>query len=300
MPLEEYLATPMRAQSQFTPTPLAISTQAAQPTAARTPFSNTGTAKALPALRPVRSLLNETPAPPEHQPALHHSSMMPSNSGVYYAQAASRPYHNGYPIQEPMQPMMSHQPMMNPLQRSLSGPTRQGRPYSVSPPPYHQGLMPPPPHSQPAVPSMNPPPMHLQSAVPPLTPAGPRSRPGSSSAPSSAPVSTAPPVAPPTAASASSKYRKLEPAPTPPHRLSYAGNGQELRTVQFDYREAIKDYTPVEAPPRHGPTQIRGWTHNNIRKTAAASAGTGGRSKSGDANSNTNAGANANSDEHAP
>jgi hypothetical protein len=48
--------------------------------------------------------------------------------------------------------------------------------------------------------------------------------------------------------------------------MSYSGNGQELRTVQFDYREAIKDYTPVEAPPRHGPTQIRGWTHNNIRK----------------------------------
>jgi hypothetical protein len=49
--------------------------------------------------------------------------------------------------------------------------------------------------------------------------------------------------------------------------MSYSGAGHELRTVQFDYREAIKDYTPVEAPPRHGPTQIRGWTHNNIRKT---------------------------------
>jgi hypothetical protein len=58
--------------------------------------------------------------------------------------------------------------------------------------------------------------------------------------------------------------------------MGYGGGGnggQELRTVQFDYREAIKDYTPVEAPPRHGPTHVRGWSHNNLKKTR----GSGGR-----------------------
>ncbi|KAL8420186.1 hypothetical protein RB594_003098 [Gaeumannomyces avenae] len=62
-----------------------------------------------------------------------------------------------------------------------------------------------------------------------------------------------------------SKYRKLEPAPTPPHRRGVGINGPELRTVQFDY-ETIKDYEPTEPPPRHGPTTIRGWTYNNIKK----------------------------------
>lgn len=61
------------------------------------------------------------------------------------------------------------------------------------------------------------------------------------------------------------KYRKLEPAPTPPHRRGMGINGPELRTVQFDY-ETIKDYEPTEPPPRHGPTTIRGWTYNNIKK----------------------------------
>ncbi|TLD12408.1 uncharacterized protein PgNI_03824 [Pyricularia grisea] len=62
-----------------------------------------------------------------------------------------------------------------------------------------------------------------------------------------------------------SKYRKLEPAPLPPHRQG-SQSGPELRTVPFNYREGIKDYTASEPPPRHGPTQIRGWTYNNLKK----------------------------------
>ncbi|KAH8839079.1 hypothetical protein MCOR27_011398 [Pyricularia oryzae] len=61
------------------------------------------------------------------------------------------------------------------------------------------------------------------------------------------------------------KYRKLEPAPLPPHRQG-SQSGPELRTVPFNYREGIKDYTASEPPPRHGPTQIRGWTYNNLKK----------------------------------
>jgi len=100
-------------------------------------------------------------------------------------------------------------------------------------------------------------------------------------------------------AAASSKYRKLEPAPTPPHRMGYTANGQELRTVPFDYMEAIKDYKPVEAPPRHGPTQIRGWTHNNLKKNRGggsnASSSSSGSAKNGKASSVDSAAATAES-----
>ncbi|KAK3322415.1 hypothetical protein B0H66DRAFT_203071 [Apodospora peruviana] len=253
----------------------------------RTPFSNNGAAKGLPALRPVRSLLNDSPPPPEPQgsPVPQHPNMVVSNSGAFFPPAPNRPFHTGFSVQEqvpvhPMQPVMQPQPLAAPFQGSpMTGPQapqqqRQMSPYG-SPSSYHNVPAPlgptagtassapipisassisPPPPLAPA--PFLPPGQSQLPIVPgqalPATPS-PRSRPGSSSA-----------------ASASAKYRKLEPAPTPPHRIGYAGNGQELRTVQFDYREAIKDYTPSEAPPQHGPTHIRGWTHNthsNIKKS---------------------------------
>jgi hypothetical protein len=221
----------------------------------RVPFTNTGASRgSLPALRPVRTLLEDpqAPLPPDSQdPNLQRPGMVVSNSGAYYPPAPNRPFHNGYshPEQQPLPgiqapppgpPSMQAQPPMQSAQLPPPYPT-------LSPPPYHPSLPPiPPPIGQ-----GQPPPLMPQS-MSPSTP--PRGRPGSSSA-------------------ASSKYRKLEPAPTPPHRTGYPGNGQELRTVQFDYREAIKDYTPVEAPPRHGPTHIRGWTHNNLKKARGSSRG---------------------------
>ncbi|KAK4106285.1 hypothetical protein N658DRAFT_14144 [Parathielavia hyrcaniae] len=227
----------------------------------RNPYSSSAGAKALPALRPMRSLLNEAPAYPEPQgsPALHHSNMVPSNSGAFYPPAANRPFHNAYSFQDPAQPMqftMPQQPLHNNLQAPpLGGPPMGSAPLRrmSTPPPYHQPIGPAPGLA-----------MHYQG--PPQPPAAggpvPRSRPGSSSAAAAAANAAA--------AAAASKYRKLEPAPTPPHRLSYSGNGQELRTVPFDPRGSIKDYPAVEAPPKHGPTHIRGWTHNNIRKASAA------------------------------
>ncbi|KAK0621521.1 hypothetical protein B0T17DRAFT_494104 [Bombardia bombarda] len=231
--------------------------------AGRNPFSNDGAAKALPALRPVRSLLNETPPPEPHgSPVPQHPSMVVSNSGAFFPPAPHRPFHNGFSIQEQgqmqgMQPGMQ-QPLASPVQPAVIPGPRPMSPYSVSPPPYHGGHPPLAPvlAAAPApvpVPTTSP---LLGQPTNPATPS-PRSRPGSSSA-------------------SSSKYRKLEPAPTPPHRMGYSANGQELRTVQFDYREAIKDYTPVEAPPRTGPTTIRGWTHNNqgnIKKSRPSSKG---------------------------
>ncbi|KAK0646271.1 hypothetical protein B0T16DRAFT_329534 [Cercophora newfieldiana] len=254
----------------------------------RTPFSSTGAAKALPALRPVRGLSSDgSPLPEPHgSPAPQNLGMVVSNSGTFYPPAPSRPFHNGYVLQEPgamhglQQPPMQPQPLsipMGPLQPPpLAPPPPEGMsPYAVSPPPFHGGmpLAPAPMMQQPGTPSQMSPIAPPQQAAPSAP--SPRSRPGSSSA-----ASSGGPASGPAAATGSSKYRKLEPAPTPPHRLGYAGNGQELRTVQFDYREAIKDYTPVEAPPRHGPTHIRGWTHNNLKKTSvSAGAGSNGNRK---------------------
>lgn len=221
----------------------------------RTPFSNSSTAKpALPALRPMRGFsLDGTPLPEPHgSPAPQHPGMIVSNSGAFYPPAPSRPFHNGYSLQEhgPMsvlQPPMAQPPIGGPLQAPMvHQPERLGS-YSASPPPY-SGLGSAPVLQQPCTPTG-------------MSSTSPHSRPGSSSAPSSSSAGPA------NAAGQSSKYRKLEPAPTPPHRLGYGGNGHELRTVQFDYKEAIKDYKPVEAPPRHGPTHIRGWTHNNLKKS---------------------------------
>ena len=258
-PMQEYPGVPV--SPALAPAPALI-----QPPgmAGRTPFSNPGTAKGLPALRPMRNMLNEAPPLPEPQgsPAMHHNNMIVSNSGAFFPPAPSRPYHSGYSLQEQMQPMqtiMSQQPLTNTLQAPTlaSAPPRQMSPYSVSPPPFHQTIVSPSFGPAPVNSVSAQAPIHPQGAQQPIAPAtaqSGRSHQGNTTGPSAANPAT------------SSKYRKLEPAPTPPHRLSYSANGQELRTVQFDYREAIKDYTPVEAPPRHGPTQIRGWTHNNHRK----------------------------------
>lgn len=230
---------------------------------ARTPFSNGTTSKSLPALRPMRNLLNDTPPPPESQqgsPAMQHGSMVATNSGSFYPPAVARPYHNGYPpVPEPhqmhqIQPVvMQPGPLQAPPLAAPPDPRRMSQ-YSVSPPPYETG--PPPLASFPPAPTA---PMGQQQ--PALNPAAAQQN--------------------------SSKYRKLEPAPTPPHRLSYSANGQELRTVQFDYRESIKDYPAVEAPPRHGPTQIRGWSYNNqnMKKTTSATS-TRPNSSKGDASNN--------------
>ncbi|KAK4146295.1 uncharacterized protein C8A04DRAFT_9867 [Dichotomopilus funicola] len=266
-PAQEYGVPLAPAQAPPPPPP-----QQQQAPANRTPFSSAGAAGgALPALRPMRSLLNE--APPYSEPS--HHQMVPSNASSYYPPAANRPYYNSYSMHEQAQPMQ-HIPAMQSLQPMQSttmqpmmaqspmsgGHIQQQTPHRQmgTPPAYHQqpvGHGPGPSHPGQGT-------LHFQHQQgpppPPLAPAGMatnRSRPGSSSAPTANAAN---------AAAAASKYRKLEPAPTPPHRTPYGGNGQELRTVQFDYREAIKDYSAVEAPPRHGPTQIRGWTHNNIRK----------------------------------
>ncbi|EFW99366.1 hypothetical protein CMQ_5787 [Grosmannia clavigera kw1407] len=48
--------------------------------------------------------------------------------------------------------------------------------------------------------------------------------------------------------------------------ISIATANRELRTVPYDY-EKIKDYAAVEPPPSHGPKAIRGWAHNNVKRS---------------------------------
>ena len=57
-----------------------------------------------------------------------------------------------------------------------------------------------------------------------------------------------------------SKYPKLAPAPIPAHR-QWNNSGPELRTVQYNPQETIRDYSATVPPPSHGPTQIRGWAN---------------------------------------
>ncbi|KAJ4414958.1 hypothetical protein N0V85_002932 [Neurospora sp. IMI 360204] len=269
------------------------------PASGRTPFSNTASSKGLPALRPMHG----TPGPDGQVspvlPPSAHPSMVVSNSGAFYPPAPNRPFHTGYSAQESPVPMQAavHHPQGMPIQpppgHAEPHPSQmQMHHYPMPPQPYQNGPMPlapaPGPMQGPVhIPAASPSPAPGPGHAPPMLQPAPqphsmapmpgqpmmpmagspppgRSRPGSSSAPSGPP----PPSG--AAAAASNKYRKLEPAPTPPHRLGYTANGQELRTVQFDYREAIKDYTPVEPPPRHGPTHIRGWTHNNLKKGPGA------------------------------
>ncbi|KAK3953318.1 hypothetical protein QBC32DRAFT_388038 [Pseudoneurospora amorphoporcata] len=285
------------------------------PATGRTPFSNTASSKGLPALRPMHG----TPGPDGQVspvlPSSAHPSMVVSNSGAFYPPAPNRPFHNGYSAQESPVPMQAavHHPQGMPIQppsgHAKPHPSQmQMHHYPMPPQPYQNGPIPlapaPGPMQGPVhIPAASPSPAPGPGHAPPMLQPAPqphsmapmpgqqmmptagspppgRSRPGSSSAPSVPP--------PPSGASAASnKYRKLEPAPTPPHRLGYTANGQELRTVQFDYREAIKDYTPVEPPPRHGPTHIRGWTHNNLKKGPGANSNRPSSSK-GTAATNTN------------
>lgn len=207
----------------------------------------------LPALRPVRTSFDDGTAAPEYQgspgPA-HRPSMVASNSGVYYPPAPPRPYHNGYVVEEqqirPQQhhggPPPHHQaihPMVAPAPAPYpQSPDNNGYGYSpLAPAPGAVAYQPTGPY--------NP------IAAHPMTPVqGPgRGPPGSSSRP----------------------YRKLEPAPAQQANKPRAGAQRpELRTVQFDYREGIKDYVPIEAPPVHGPSSIRGWSHQNLKQRRAS------------------------------
>lgn len=214
------------------------------------PFNNAASHRGnLPALRPVRTFEDGTVAPDyQGSPAQsQHPSMMVSNNSYNYPPPPPRPYHNGYAVDE--QQMYQHQQpgpsparQLQPLQPMLAP-----APPSFPPQSPDHGYTYPPLAPQPGAVVYQPAGPYNPIAPHPMTPASlaQRGPPGSSSRP----------------------YRKLEPAPAQAANKPRPGAQRpELRTVQFDYREGIKDYTPLEAPPSHGPSAIRGWSHQNLNK----------------------------------
>jgi hypothetical protein len=231
--------------------------QAPPPPPTRVPFNNPDTGRnspSLPALRPSRPLKQApivTDIPIDPSLAQQRSSIVSANSSVYYPSGPHRPFHNSYMSHEP-QPQIS-------MQSSFLAQPMQPQHPTLLPHPPSASQYPPPSRMSPTY--QTSPPLAIQMAQSPssaTTPQGPaaqspRGGRGSSSNNSGA----------------GKQFRKLEPAPIPPHRAWAINSGQELRTVQYDYKESIKDYSAAEPPPRSGPTFIRGWNINNSKKPRA-------------------------------
>lgn len=218
-----------------------------------TPFHSVAPQRgSLPALRPVRTSFDDGALAPEYQgspgPA-HRPSMVASNSGVYYPPAPPRPYHNGYMVEEQQMHPQQHHVGPPPHHQSMHPMAPTPAPYPQSP--DNNGYGYPPLAPAPAAAAYQSPGAYSPIAQHPMTPvqAAGRGQPGGSSRP----------------------YRKLEPAPAQSANKPRAGAQRpELRTVQFDYREGIKDYVPLEPPPVHGPSSIRGWSHQNLKQRRAS------------------------------
>jgi hypothetical protein len=229
--------------SQYPPPPEYPGPHLAPAPATQVPYNAASQRGSLPALRPVRAAYEDGTVAPEYHgspgPA-NRPGMVLSNNGAYYAPPPARPFHNGYMIDEQQQ-LHHHQQVGPPVHHQPVHPMTAQGPYPAAP---DSGYPYPPLAPAPAYHPIGP---YHPLAAHPLTPGPPLARgpPGSSSRP----------------------YRKLEPAPAQ-SATKPRGNAQrpELRTVQFDYREGIKDYIPIEAPPVHGPSAIRGWSHQNLKQ----------------------------------
>ncbi|KAK6210296.1 hypothetical protein QIS74_11880 [Colletotrichum tabaci] len=217
----------------------------------RMPFTNPSQDRSspLPPLRPSRGR-KSAPAAPEQPMAVEHQQVqqqppppfMTSNSGSFYPPGPPRPYHNGYSQEQPGMPLMMGQYPPYSGSQPPPPPSQQQQQQQQS---YgHPGMS--PTYSS-IAPVQSPPTLQFVQQQP-NEPS--RSRAGSGSSTPSGP--------------GNSKYPKLAPAPLPAHRVGWP-QGPELRTVQYDYKENIKDYSPTEPPPRRGPVQIRGWNINNNR-----------------------------------
>ncbi|KAI2639903.1 hypothetical protein GGS26DRAFT_292040 [Hypomontagnella submonticulosa] len=233
------------------------------PTSTRIPFANQGSARDSPVLPPLRpnrpdgmgkasNVPQTQPSlpPPAHRPQEFSSphGLVLSNTGSFYMSTPSRPYHQGISFHEPL--LVNHG---QPMAASSLLPNQPPMPAHI--PGYHPAMSPPLyPHLGPMtapmevpVPSTSPPaPPTMAPSPPAQTPRGRGS--GSSNG------------------SGSGKYRKIAAAPIPHNRSWHSNGGTELRLAHYDFREAIKDYSADEPPPRSGPTTIRGWNVNNVSK----------------------------------
>lgn len=255
--------------------------------ASRVPFSNPGQARGvappgLPPLRPARGAKQFVEEPsPEPSYGSPRQSLVVTNSGNYYPPAPARPFHSGYTLQEQPQNGL-------PPPQYIQDPSGQhGLPPLPPPPPHGHGPPGPPPIQPMPMPPQQPvnsgpyamsPPYpgtaqlsltHGQMMDSPPRPESLHGLPPPGSTPPRTSISG--PASAQSAAAAAARYRKLEPAPIPAHRQGWVSSGPELRTVPYDYREGIKDYSAVEPPPGSGPTHIRGWAHNNVKRPRASS-----------------------------
>ncbi|KAJ9154986.1 hypothetical protein NKR23_g2422 [Pleurostoma richardsiae] len=215
----------------------------------RNPFGNPENGDGLPPLRPHgRGSL----VPPTGQVPMgpSHSGMLGPNGGTYFPvhpppSSHEMAYSNGY--------LALDQGHMASLDPSVTQPGSTPVPSPYPPPPMMGGYpMSPPFHGH-----GHPPPQHILSPPPP---------------PSSTYGGAQPSRRTSSISSSNSRFRKLEPAPTPPHRRGWNKNSTELRTVTYEPKESIKDYTASAPTPSHGPTQIRGWNHTASRRAREAAA----------------------------
>lgn len=210
----------------------------------------------LPPLRPPRQVGHPPPFY-ANPPPMSHPGMVSTNTGSFYPPGPARPFHTSFPPQE-----QQHNAM------GMPGDTLSMQPYygppATSPPSY-----------APAQPAYQP----LAQAPPP-----PRGNSPPASSPRSRPSFQGPPPPPGQSQQPqqqqNSKYRKLEPAPIPPHRMGWNSEPQ-LRTVGYNPTEDIKDYSAVEPLPGRGPTFIRGWNVNNSAKKQRVRSGRDDKDASG-------------------
>lgn len=214
------------------------------PSGSRMPFSQSASAEPLPPLRPPRGRTQSVP----DEPPYDHSMRGSMHNSYYPPPPSSRSYHRGYPVPEPHHSHAAPQPP--PLQ-PISGDRILPSPHQTSQPPY-MGSPPPPGYGQQILsPTFaNAPGLPGQiGQSPPGTPLGP---PGSIHRHRSTPSGSSD--------AGSNKYRKLQPAPVPAHRVW--SNKPELKTIPYDHKETGSS----AALPSSGPTQIRGWNVNQHRK----------------------------------
>lgn len=215
--------------------------QSPAPPPARIPFSHNGSAEPLPPLRPPRgrnqSLQDENVLDPSLRSSVHSNL-----GGSYYPPGppgSARSYHRAYP-----EPQNQNQLQLINTERILPNPQPAGQGYMTSP---RQGYA----HQVLSPTYANPPPMSAQ-----MTQDFQESHQGMSSS-IHGHRST-----PSGSSDAGNKYRKLQPAPVPAHRSWL--NKPELKTIPYDHKET----GPAAALPNSGPTQIRGWNVNQVRKRA--------------------------------
>ncbi|KAI0377822.1 hypothetical protein F5Y04DRAFT_272871 [Hypomontagnella monticulosa] len=267
-PPNAFLQTALNPASPFAhiaPAPASVMEVTPPTSSSRNPFANQGSVRGSPVLPPLRpnrpdSLGNGSnfpqaqPSllPPAHRPQDYSSphGLVLSNTGPFYMSTPSRPYHQSMSLHEP--PLMDHgQPI------AASGMLLNQSPMPGAIPMYHPGMSPllrGQPHLAPMpapmeipTPSTSPPAPPMMAPSPPAhTPRGRGS--GSSNG------------------AGSGKYRRIAAAPIPHNRSWHSNGGTELRLAHYDFREAIKDYSADEPPPRSGPTTIRGWNVNNVSK----------------------------------